>query len=124
LDEEARKMGSFFGAEELHTRATKQAKGPGLATVYRYLNAEEKQGKLHSYECNRRKVYSLDYRSHCHYTCEKCKKAKHLKIRKLNFLKDNITGSICHFQIDVTGLCKDCSRISKKKLLPKKGFAI
>ena len=66
--------------------------------------------QIHSYICNRRTVYSIGDNSHCHFTCEKCGKVEHIQINSLDFIKNKINGSICHFQIDVFGTCESCSK--------------
>ncbi len=103
---------TFFNAEDLHRRLTKKHPKLGIASVYRYLKTAEMQGELHSYVCERRKVYSTSKKDHCHFTCEKCGSVRHIHPKKLDFLKNEIKGTICHIQIDVTGVCPSCqSRI-------------
>ena len=66
--------------------------------------------QIHSYVCNRKTIFSKEDKSHCHFICKKCGKIEHIKVNSLDFIKNKINGSICHFQIDVTGLCDDCSK--------------
>ena len=42
--------------------------------------------------------------------CEGCKKIKHINLGQIDFIQKKIKGSICHFQIDVTGLCENCQK--------------
>ena len=99
---------SFFNAEELHNVISKKYPKIGLATVYRALNDLAKTGEIHPYQCNRKTMYSSGKKNHCHFTCERCGEVRHLDIKKIDFLKLNTEGRVCHFQIDVTGVCKKC----------------
>ncbi len=98
------KMNNFFNAEDLH------AKVPtiGMATIYRYLNTAVKQGEIHSYQCERKTVYSTSKKNHSHFTCEKCGETKHIHLNKLDFLKNQLKEKICHVQIDIAGICEKC----------------
>jgi len=110
LNEEVKKFNSFFTAEELLIRSKKKDSHLGIATIYRFLSDLTDKSKLHSYICNRKTIYSSQDNSHCHFTCKKCGKIEHIKVNSLDFIKNKINGQICHFQIDVTGLCKECSK--------------
>ena len=108
LEEEITKYGSFFNAEDLLQKAGRRNPKLGLATIYRYLNDQVTLGKLHSYTCNRRALYSTSKKNHCHFHCEKCGEIKHISLQRLDFLKQSIEGELCHFQIDVAGICTKC----------------
>ncbi len=108
LEEEIGRYSSFFNAEEVHQKVSKRNPKLGLATLYRYLNEQVNQGKLHSYSCNRRTLYSTSKKNHCHFQCEKCGEIKHIQLQRLDFLKHSVEGEICHFQIDVSGICRKC----------------
>ena len=110
LNEEVKHMDSFFTAEDVFAKINKKDKKLGIATIYRFLRNLVDTGQIHSYICNRKTIYSLDKESHCHFTCEKCKKVSHIEINSLDFIKNRINGSICHFQIDVFGTCSDCKK--------------
>ena len=110
LNEEVKKFNSFFTAEELLTKANKKDSNLGIATVYRFLNDLTNKRQIHSYVCNRKTIYSIDENSHCHFTCQKCGKVEHIQVSSLDFIKNKINGSICHFQIDISGLCNQCSK--------------
>jgi len=105
IQKEIDKTNTFFTAEELH----KNLKQIGIATIYRYLNELEKTDKLYAYLCDRRKIYSKQKNSHCHFHCEKTGKTFHFEIKSLDFLKNKIPGSIKSIQIEVKGICKDCT---------------
>lgn len=102
-----RTFSSFFNAEELHQKVAK--KNIGLATIYRFLKERENQGEVHAYICNKRRIYSLGKKNHTHFSCESCNKVAHLHLKNVDFL-DSIPEKICHFQIDITGICALCSR--------------
>lgn len=98
-------LNTFFTAEDLAKKVKSQ--NIGMATVYRFLSSLSKSGHLHSYQCNRKTIYSLNNLSHSHFTCTQCSKKRHIEIRKLDFLK--LKEKVCHFQIDITGICEICS---------------
>src|SRR3989338_10857700 len=106
LHDEIKKFNSFFDVEKLQEKTSKQ--GIGLATVYRFLNALEKEGSIHSFMCGNRKIYSADKTSHAHFKCEQCRTLKHIKIRNIDFIKEIANGEICHFQIELVGICSEC----------------
>ncbi|MFH0961094.1 MAG: transcriptional repressor [archaeon] len=100
----------IFSAEDLYKRVAQRDGKIGVATIYRSLKDLVLKGKLHSYTCDRKAVYSLTERVHCHFTCKICKKAGHLKLRNINFLENELKMGICHLQIDVTGICETCQK--------------
>lgn len=108
IEEEIRKFKTFFTAEDVHEKVRERDPRIGIATVYRYLNNYEGDDKLHHYICDRRKVYSFKSDNHCHFECTVCGRTSHFHIEKIDFLKRSINGSICHFQIDVSGVCDEC----------------
>ncbi len=100
---------SFFSAEEFFKKAQKEDFSLGIATVYRFLKETLKQGALHAYTCGRSLIYSREKNAHCHFICEKCGRTMHFPVETLDFLKKNVPGAICHFQLDVYGICKSCA---------------
>lgn len=108
IDEEIRTFRTFFSVEDAYERVRKRDDGIGIATVYRYLREIESEEGLNVYTCNRRRVYSFNRDSHCHFICTVCGKAFHFEMGKLDDLKDNVRGKISHFQIDVHGVCESC----------------
>jgi len=108
LQGEVKKFSSFFTAEELFAKASKKDAKLGIATVYRFLGELVTRRAVHSYTCERKTIYSFDEQSHCHFICERCGKKEHLTINSLDFIKSKIKGVICHFQIDVSGICQRC----------------
>lgn len=101
-------LNSFFSAEELYLKV--KDKEIGQATVYRFLKDLEEHGKIHSYLCKNKKIYSTKTAMHIHFTCERCNNIKHLTAKNADFLQEIIVDEICHFQINVTGICKNCSK--------------
>jgi Fe2+ or Zn2+ uptake regulation protein len=110
LQEELNSYTSFFTGKELFEKAHEKDKNIGLATVYRFLKDLRERGMLHAYTCNRRILYSQEKKSHCHFICERCKKVRHFYLDKIDFVRNGIEGDICHFQLDVHGICKECKK--------------
>lgn len=108
LHEQIKKFKSFFGAFELHNAVLNKDKRIGLATVYRFLKHLETDGEIHSFMCDKKKIYSNNKISHAHFKCEKCKKIKHINVKNVDFLNEFSEEDICHFQIELTGLCSVC----------------
>ena len=109
ISKEINRFNSFFTAEGLYEKVKAIDKSIGLATIYRFLKALRKSGNIFSYTCDGRRVYSKENRSHCHFVCEETGKVIHFNIDSLDFLKDKIPGSITSFQIEVKGICNNCS---------------
>jgi len=108
IENKLNEIDKLFTAEELLSEVRKEDKNVGIATVYRFLKDRARKEHIHSYECNRRKIYSAKTDNHCHFICEKCHKIEHFNVSKVEFLKGKIKGDICHFQIDVYGICEKC----------------
>jgi Fe2+ or Zn2+ uptake regulation protein len=113
LSSELDRMHGFFNAEEFHAVAKRKIPHIGIATVYRFLNERTADRKLHSYICDKRTVYSNSKNNHCHYICQKCGKKQHVDIKNIDSIKRSIKGTICHFQIDVYGICEECEKKNK-----------
>lgn len=105
LHEAVQSFGSFFDAIELHRKVDQQ--GIGIATVYRFLKEAEKKGELHEFLCESRKIYSKGKQNHVHFHCEECGSIKHISLPNADFIK-KAPGEVCHFQLDLHGVCKDC----------------
>jgi len=114
ISQELHKIESFFNAEDLHSRVKKKDKDIGMATIYRFLNEAKRKGDLYTYTCDRKTIYSKGKKSHCHFECEKTGKIIHFDIENIDFLKDKIPGTIKSFQLEVKGICTDCSSKSFK----------
>ena|SRR3989338_9241080 len=111
LESEISRINSFFTAEELFEKIKKKNSSIGIATIYRFLKDLKAKRKIHTYVCDRRVLYSRANSSHCHFICEKCNKTVHFQVDNIDFLKNKLkskASSICHFQIDVQGICEDC----------------
>ncbi|HLC19853.1 MAG TPA: transcriptional repressor [Candidatus Nanoarchaeia archaeon] len=108
IADEMHKLNFFFTAYALHDKTVRKNKRIGLATVYRFLKNAEKNGELHSFICDGKKIYSTDKTSHTHFTCEKCGLVKHISIDTADFLKKIIQDDVCHFQIELSGICEKC----------------
>ena len=110
LEEELKKANTFFTAEDLLSKAQTKDKHMGIATVYRFLKDKAVADSIHSYTCDRRQVYSTQKNNHCHFTCTKCGKTTHFNVKDIDFIKKNINGKACHFQIDIHGICNECNK--------------
>ena len=78
IDSSLGSFSAFFTAEELLKKVQGVKSKVGLATIYRFLKKKVESGELHSYQCDRRTIYSLDTRSHCHFHCEECGNISHM----------------------------------------------
>ncbi len=114
LEEEIKKKNTFFTAEDFFKDIQKKKRKIGIATIYRFLNEKVKKNELHSYSCNRRTLFSTEKKTHAHFSCEVCKTQKHLEIKNVDFLKNEISGEVCHFQLDITGVCEKCLKKEKR----------
>ncbi|MEM0493003.1 MAG: transcriptional repressor [Candidatus Thermoplasmatota archaeon] len=114
IRDEISKSKSFFTVEELYDKIKEKNPAIGIATVYRYLKELRRNKKIHSYICNRRMIYSKEDVNHCHFICERCGRIKHFNIDRIDFLREKIKGDVCHFQVDVYGVCEDCLREIKE----------
>lgn len=103
-------MNHFFTAEELHNIVTKLDNRIGIATIYRFLRDLREKREIHSYNCERKSIYSKSNINHSHFKCEACGKISHLKIDSIDFIKKIVSADICHFQIEVSGLCDNCKK--------------
>ena len=110
LNEELNNINIFFTAETLYDRTKKRDKDIGIATIYRFLKQLRKENKICSYICEGKQIYSKDKNNHCHFRCHICNSIKHISLDSIDFLKKKIDESICHFQIDIEGICKDCEK--------------
>jgi len=113
LQKESENMRDFFSAEDFYLIILKKMPHIGIATVYRFLKESVKESQLHSYSCDKKIVYSNSKNNHCHYICQKCGKKQHVDIINIDSIRKSIKGSICHFQIDVHGICEECEKKTK-----------
>jgi Fur family ferric uptake transcriptional regulator len=113
IQSEIQTFTSFFTADELYEKIKKKDNTIGIATVYRFLKDLRKKKELHSYVCERRMIYSRDKNNHCHFICQKCDQTTHFTVDKIDFLKTKIKGEVCHFQIDIHGICDKCLKHNK-----------
>ena len=108
IESEISKFSSFFTGEELFKSVKKIDPKIGIATIYRSLKSMRDKELIHSYNCDKKTVYSKSKDSHCHFICEKCHAKTHIKIENIDFFKQGVSGKICHFQIDIYGICREC----------------
>lgn len=108
IEAEFQKFNTFFTAEDLFKQVKKIDSTVGIATIYRFLNSYRQKNYLHAYLSGRKTVYAKEKNNFCSFTCHNCGKIINFDIETLDFLKKKIKGNICHFQIDVHGLCPAC----------------
>jgi Fe2+ or Zn2+ uptake regulation protein len=107
------KQKGFFTAEDIFKKAKSLDKSIGIATVYRFLKDLKKRNRIYSYICDRKTLYSKENKNHCHFICERTGKIIHFELNNLDFLKTirkQIPGNISSFQLEVHGVCDNCSR--------------
>ena len=103
-------MKGFFSSDELYSAVKAKDDRIGIATVYRFLKDAKERNVIYSYLCNRRRVYSSEKRSHCHFICENSGKIVHFDVDSLDFLRNKIPGDVNSFQLEVRGVCKECEK--------------
>lgn len=108
IEHEIKKFSSFFTGEELFEKVKKRNSKIGIATVYRFLRKLRDKSMIHVYNCGRRTLYSRERKAHCRFICEKCGNTRHISVSKIDFLKKSIDEDICHFQLDIYGICSSC----------------
>ena len=111
IKSEIDKFKTFFSAEDLHREVLKKNKRVGIATIYRHLKNLRKHNLIYSYSCFGKYVYSNSQKSHCHFKCIKTGKTYHFEISSLDFLKEKNFREIISFELNVVGICKDCTKI-------------
>ena len=110
IETEIEKINSFFTCEQIFDKVKAKDSKIGIATIYRFLKDLRAKGKIHTYMCDKKILYSRGDPNHCHFICEKCGDTRHIQINKLDFLKKDIREEICHFQLDVYGVCQSCKK--------------
>ncbi|MBI3051040.1 transcriptional repressor [Candidatus Woesearchaeota archaeon] len=115
LQNEAEKFTTFFRAEELFHSARKKDKGIGMATVYRFLNDSRRKNLIHAYSCENRMLFSVSNKTHCHFKCQECGLVSSIRLDSVDFIQRKIRGSVCHFQLEIEGICEDCIGTSQQR---------
>ncbi|MGV8085469.1 MAG: Fur family transcriptional regulator [Candidatus Bilamarchaeum sp.] len=110
IENEIKGTKSFFTAEDLFEKLKKKDSTIGIATIYRFLKQKNENGELHSYRCGSKNLYSNELQSHSHFICKDCNKTTHINIQDLAAIKNSIKGDMCHFQLDIYGICETCKR--------------
>jgi Fur family ferric uptake transcriptional regulator len=108
LKSETEKIDTFFTADDLLKRIREKDEEIGIATIYRFLHDLKAKGEIHCYTCDGRVTYSNEKKNHCHFVCVKCGRLTHFDVDNIDFVKKKIAGEMCHFQIEVHGLCDNC----------------
>jgi Fe2+ or Zn2+ uptake regulation protein len=111
LEKELTNTSSFFTADDLFALIEKKDSSIGIATIYRFLKQKSELGELHSYRCGSKLLYSVEKRNHSHFICNQCGQTSHMDIKDIGTIRDSVKGEMCHFQLDVYGICERCRRI-------------
>lgn len=110
LEEMLGKMDPFFTAEDLLSKMQDKTPSIGIATIYRFLKQKAEAGELHSYRCDGKTIYSMEKKNHAHFICKECGRTSHFSIKDIGEIKKSIMGEMCHFQLDVYGICTNCKK--------------
>jgi Fe2+ or Zn2+ uptake regulation protein len=105
---------NFFTAEILFKQALNSDPRIGIATVFRFLTDLRKRGEIHAFMCGKSYIYSCFKKSHCHFTCSICNQKKHFALSQLGAIQESIPGVMCHFTLEVEGVCESCSSKQKR----------
>ncbi len=104
----------FFTAEDLLQQIRKKDSAIGIATVYRFLKQKNDVEKLHSYSCSGKRIYSVEKRNHSHFICKRCNRTIHFNMSDIGVIKNSVKGDMCHFQLDIYGICENCKKQQEK----------
>ncbi len=114
LERELRNCKNFFNAEDLMKQTSKKGLSIGIATVYRFLRKKSKNSELHHYTCKGKRIYSIDKRIHSHFICKQCGRTNPFNMEDISAIRKSVKGEICHFQLDVYGICEQCKKQNEK----------
>ena len=111
---------NFLSAEDIEKYLKKKDIAVGLTTIYRFLNALEKDGKLRVEHKNNTKYYqyiSNECDEHYHLQCKQCGKIIHFNCEELQALNNHLSEEH-NFNIDVSsviyGVCDKCNNNKKE----------
>jgi Fur family ferric uptake transcriptional regulator len=101
-------------AQSLHARLAKPRKGPGLATIYRTLQALAQAGFARTFPAGEGELsYKLcDPGHHHHLICERCGRVVEIPSCEIEGWASSAARrrgfSVSSHQADIFGLCADC----------------
>jgi Fur family ferric uptake transcriptional regulator len=101
-------------AQSLHARLAKPGKGPGLATIYRTLQALAQAGFARTFPAGEGELsYKLcDPGHHHHLICERCGRVVEIPSCEIEGWASSAARrrgfSVSSHQADIFGLCADC----------------
>jgi Fe2+ or Zn2+ uptake regulation protein len=103
-----KKQKTYFTSNEFFTKVEKENNRISRATMFRFLKELRKKSKITSFICNRKLLYTLNHNNHAHFICELCGTKQHISIKDLSSLAKSVSGSLCHFNLDMYGMCERC----------------
>ena len=115
-----RKHHVFVSANDIMAYLIKQDEKIGLTTIYRVLNALEKEGKLRVEVVKNTRCFQYveeECKNHFHLKCEKCGKIEHFDCEEVNDFCKHIGkehGFMINPQNAIGGLCKKCQKKNKE----------
>jgi Fur family transcriptional regulator, ferric uptake regulator len=101
-------------AQSLHARLARAGRGPGLATIYRTLQALEQAGYARTFPAGEGEIsYKLcDPGHHHHLICERCGRVVEIPSCEIEGWATSAAKrrgfSVSSHQADIFGLCADC----------------
>ncbi|HEX9891074.1 MAG TPA: transcriptional repressor [Actinomycetota bacterium] len=102
-------------AQALHRAVRRRAAGPGLATVYRTLNALSAAGLVESFPAGEEQAYRLCEPAHHHHLiCERCGRVDSIPSCEVEGWAEDVASrrgfAVTGHRADVFGLCETCRR--------------
>ncbi len=108
-------------AQSLHARLSRRGRGPGLATVYRTLQALEAAGYVRTFPAGEGEIsYKLcDPGHHHHLICERCGLVVEIPSCEIEGWANGAARrrgfSVSSHQADIFGLCPACAERSRPR---------
>jgi Fe2+ or Zn2+ uptake regulation protein len=115
---ELRRLNSHPSADELYERVRVHLPRISLGTVYRNLEILTELGEIQTLELSgSMKRFDGTPKKHYHIRCVSCGRVDDAPIAPLNQIEDELYGAtvytIIGHRLEFTGLCPNCSKISK-----------
>ncbi len=116
--EELRKLNNHPSADELYERVRTFLPRISLGTVYRNLEILTELGEIQTLELSgSMKRFDGVPKKHYHIRCVQCGRVDDAPIAPLNQIEDELYGAtvytIIGHRLEFTGLCPECSKLSK-----------
>jgi Fur family ferric uptake transcriptional regulator len=108
-------------AQALHARLRRPGRGPGLATVYRTLQALERAGYARAFPAGEGEAsYKLCHPGHHHHlVCERCGLVVEIPSCEIEQWASRVARrrrfTVSSHQADIFGLCEECAKRGRVK---------